>query len=111
VRAEDKALLDLLTGAVRRADGSALARWYVPNDTLVAWIADEATHALLSEHDRVDWVGRYEPAYKLDARIGRPRKGVPARARRVVVGCLCGSGSLIRNVGGAVRGINFVAIG
>ena len=55
---------------VRRDDGSELARWYVPNDTLVAWIADEAVYGVLAEGEHIDWVGRYEPAYKLDPRIG-----------------------------------------
>ena len=70
IRAEDKLLLDLLTGPVRRADGSPLARWYVPNNTLVAWVADTETLRALSDSLRVDWVGRYQPAYKLDPRIG-----------------------------------------
>ncbi len=70
LRAEDKTLLDALTGPVRRADGSALARWYVPNNTLVAYVPDATVYALLEAAETIDWIGRYEPAYKLDPTIG-----------------------------------------
>ena len=70
VRRQDKDLLDTLTGPVRRDDGSELARWYVPNNSLVAWVGNEATLLALQSSPAVDWVGRYQPAYKLDATIG-----------------------------------------
>ncbi|MCB9896754.1 MAG: S8 family serine peptidase [Planctomycetes bacterium] len=66
----DKALLDDLTGAIRRDDGSELARWYVPNDALVAYVDDLDTFERLEASERVDFVGRYQPGYKLDPTIG-----------------------------------------
>jgi PKD repeat protein len=70
IRPEDKTYLDELTGVARREDGSQVARWYLPNNALIVWIEDTAQLLALKENDAVDWAGRYEPAYKLDPRIG-----------------------------------------
>ena len=66
ITARDKDWLDGLTARVRRADGSELARWYVPDDTLVVWVDGATTWLALERSERTDWVGRYQPAYKLD---------------------------------------------
>ena len=70
VRPAHKQLLDELTGPVRRDDGTALSRWYVPNNAFVVWVNDLETLAHLKDAEPIDWVGRYEPGYKLDPRIG-----------------------------------------
>ncbi|MCA8960023.1 MAG: S8 family serine peptidase, partial [Planctomycetes bacterium] len=67
---EARDLLDSLTDEVRGPDGRTLARWYLPNRALIAWVDAPDTLAELRNDDRVDWVGRYEPAYKLSPRIG-----------------------------------------
>lgn len=82
LRPADKAALDELTGAVTRNDGSELSRWYVPNNTLVSWIEDADTWAAIEAADHVDWIGRYEPAYKLDPTIGSVALTSPHRVGR-----------------------------
>ena len=82
VRLEDKQLLDAISGPVTRADGSDLARWYVPNNTLIAYLADPSQLAFLDAHPRVDLVARYQPAYKLDPRIGTFALQSPERKHR-----------------------------
>lgn len=71
VRPADRDVLDALTGPVRRADGTTLHRWYLPESTYAAWVADAGVLEALRGASRVEWVGRYQPAYKLDASIGR----------------------------------------
>lgn len=78
----DKLLLDTLTGPVRRADGSALSRWYVPNNALAAWVDDASVLQALQEADPIDFVARYQPAYKLDPRIGAAVFTEPGRMAR-----------------------------
>ena len=46
--ASDRSFLDQEVGAVRDADGQALARWYLPNRTLAVYLADEGAHARLA---------------------------------------------------------------
>ncbi len=70
IEAADKEWLDDLTAPVRRADGSPLARWYIPNNALIAWIDDTDTLDRIANADPIDYVGRYHPAYKLDPTIG-----------------------------------------
>ena len=82
VRPEDKRIVDALTGPVRRADGSELARWYVPNNSLVAWVDDPLELEALEATDRVDMVARYQPAYKLDPTIGSVPLTSPERVGR-----------------------------
>jgi len=84
LRPRDKALLDQLTGPVRRADGTPLVRWYLPDNALVAWIPGADVLAALEEADRVDWVGRFQPAYKLDPRIGTVPLTSPDRVGRAL---------------------------
>ena len=85
VSAEDKQFLDRLTGAVVREDGSALARWYLPNNSLLAHVRDQATLAELQASLRIDWIGRYQPAYKLDASIGTVPLSSPGRVGRATM--------------------------
>ena len=82
ITAADKALLDGLTGPVRRADGSELSRWYVPNNAMAAWVADAGVFEALRDADPIDLVTRYQPAYKLDPTIGSASLGTPTRAAR-----------------------------
>lgn len=82
VRAGDKEMLDQLSGRVQRADGSSLARWYVPNNALVAWVPNETVYHLLEGSLRVDWLGRYQPAWKLDRSIGSFPLTSPERVGR-----------------------------
>jgi PKD repeat protein len=82
VTVDDKLFLDATTGPVRRADGSALARWYVPNNTLAAWIDSADVYTALEEAGPIDLVARYQPAYKVDPRIGAAVLNEPARAAR-----------------------------
>ncbi|MFN0059932.1 MAG: S8 family serine peptidase [Planctomycetota bacterium] len=70
VDAAARELLDDLTGAVTRADGTALARWYVPNNALIAWVDSTDTHQALVSHERIDFVSPYHPAYKISPFIG-----------------------------------------
>ena len=79
---EDKLFLDFATGPIRRTDGSQLSRWYVPNNTLAAYIEDWQTFEAIEESLRVDWVGRYQPAWKLDPSIGRAELSSPDRVGR-----------------------------
>ena len=82
VRADDKAWLDDLTGPTTRGDGTSVARWYLPNQAMVAWVDSPAVRAELIEGDNVSWVGRYEPAYKLDPSLGTAPLTSPDRVGR-----------------------------
>lgn len=82
VTREHKQLLDELTGPVQRGDGSALSRWYVPNDSLAAYVPDLRTYERLESSDPVNWIGRYQPAYKLDPTIGSVPLTSPDRVGR-----------------------------
>ncbi len=73
----DKAWLDELTGSVRRDDGTQLARAYVPDDALLAWVERTSTWLALRRSPRTDWIGRYEPAYKLDPTLWGARECAP----------------------------------
>src|SRR5690606_4025745 len=64
---------------------SPLARWYVPNDALAAWVADAATFERLAVADPVDFVGRYQPGYKLDPTIGAARLTSSDRVGRSIL--------------------------
>src|SRR5690606_5796462 len=85
VTPEDKEWLDRETAPVRRADGSPLARWYVPNDALAAWVADPATFERLAVADPVDLVVRYQPGYKRDPTVGAGRLPSTARVGRAIL--------------------------
>ena len=50
----------------RSLDGRTAVRWHVPKDALVLWVADLPTLLALRRFERTDWIGRYEPGYKLD---------------------------------------------
>jgi hypothetical protein len=65
--AADRSWLDDLTGAPRRADGSRLARAYLPDDAWLVQVDDPATWSTLLGSERLDRVVRYHPAFKLDA--------------------------------------------
>lgn len=84
LRPVDKSRVDELTGAVTRADGTSLARWYLPNNAVVAWVSTVELLEQLEEEDRMDWVGRYEPAYKLDPTIGSAPLTSPHRVGRLL---------------------------
>lgn len=62
----ERAWLDALTGAPRRADGTSLARWYLPDDSWCVWVADEATLAALRARATVACVVPYGWRLKLD---------------------------------------------
>ena len=79
---EHREWLDLLSGRIERVDGTPLARWYVPDDTLAAWVEQPGVLAALEAMPDVDFVGRYEPAYKLDPSIGSARFASHERAAR-----------------------------
>lgn len=71
VDGEARQLLDGLTGAPIGPDGRELARWYIPNAALIAWIDSWETYDELLDDDTVDAVLVYHPAYKLSPWIGR----------------------------------------
>jgi hypothetical protein len=51
---------------VRGVDGTRRERPYVPNDAVLAWVDDLGTWLALQLSERTSWVGRFEPAYKID---------------------------------------------
>ena len=82
LRQTDKDFVDQLTGETKRADGSKVVRWYVPNNALITWVDTPAVLRNLRSSLRVDWVGRYQPAYKLDPTIGSFALTSPERVGR-----------------------------
>jgi hypothetical protein len=83
IEAEDERLLDVLTGPVRRADGSPLARAYVPDDALLAPLTSLASWRALARHPRVAWLGRLQPGYKLDAALAESAHTSPHATLRL----------------------------
>lgn len=71
VDADAKQLLNDLTGVPRAADGRELARWYIPNGALLAFVDSYETWDEIASDDSVDAVLPYHPAYKLSPWIGR----------------------------------------
>lgn len=67
-RALTSADVDRLDGLVgqRACDGLEAIRWHVPEDALVLWVDDLRTLLALWRFEHTDWVGRYEPGYKVD---------------------------------------------
>jgi len=84
---DDGAWLDARTAPVRRADASPLARWALPDDTRIAWVADRATGLALEASPRTDWVGRYQPGYKLEPALA---DAAPAELLRLDVDLIPG---------------------
>ncbi len=74
--------LDRIAGRLQRADGTALSRWYLPGNGVVVDVRTEAQYRALRRLEHVDWVDRYQPAYKLDATIGTARLTSPERVGR-----------------------------
>ena len=75
-------LLDDVTGETRGPDGRELARWYVPNRALIAWVTSWDDYAEIQSSPLVDWMGPYHPAYKLDPTIGTVELQSPTRRDR-----------------------------
>jgi hypothetical protein len=63
---EARNLLDQITGAPRRADGSSLARGYFPDDTLAAFVASEGALQKLRRSEHVVAIERHAPRDKFD---------------------------------------------
>jgi len=82
LRATDKEFLVEKTGDVKRADGTKVVRWYIPNNALITWVDTAAVLRTLRNSLRVDWVGRYQPAYKIDPSIGSAMLQSPDRLGR-----------------------------
>ncbi len=84
LRPQDKGHVDELTGRVTRTDGTSLARWYLPNNAVIAWVDTPELLDRLDNENHIDWVGRYEPAYKLDPSMGSAQLTSPHRVGRHV---------------------------
>ncbi|HIA26889.1 MAG TPA: hypothetical protein EYN79_02005, partial [Planctomycetes bacterium] len=82
VDSEIKADLDLLTGGTRGPDGRDLARWYIPNRALIAWVDSQEVLDHLLASGEVDWLGPYHPAYKISPFIGLAQLTSPERVGR-----------------------------
>ncbi|MEM7165312.1 MAG: immunoglobulin domain-containing protein, partial [Planctomycetota bacterium] len=82
VDARAKQLLDELTGPVQGPDGRTLARWYIPDQALIAFVENAAILDAIVESPLVDWTGPYHPAYKLCPSIGRAYLTSPDRMGR-----------------------------
>ncbi len=82
VTEDAKQLLDDVTGEIQRPDGSELARWYLPNRALIAHLDSWDAHDEVANSDLVDWLGPYQPAYKLSPLIGTMVLTSPDRVAR-----------------------------
>ncbi|MFQ5654358.1 MAG: hypothetical protein ACE5GW_06475, partial [Planctomycetota bacterium] len=82
VSREAHLLLDGLSGKLRGPDGRELARWYIPNRALIAFVDSAGAYEQIAGSELVDWIGRYQPAYKLSALIGSTPLESPERLAR-----------------------------
>lgn len=82
VTEESKRLLDDVTGRIVREDGSELARWYLPNRALIAYLDGREAHDALAASPLVDFLDPYHPAYKLSPEIGTLPLVTPERVER-----------------------------